>query len=67
MTKTGVLETIEAAIAAAGSAQALAAAWGISAAYLSDVRLGKREPGPKILERLGLTEISQYVETPKAS
>lgn len=36
------------------SLRSLAFKWEVSAAYLSDVLLGKREPGPKILSPLGL-------------
>ena len=38
----------------AGSIRALARKWGVSAPYLSDVLLGRREIGPKILVPLGL-------------
>ncbi len=40
-----------------GSIRKLAAKLGVSAPYLSDVLLGKREAGPKILEQYGLTKM----------
>jgi hypothetical protein len=60
ITKADVLARIEDAILRAGTAQRLAEEWEVSAAYISDVRAGKREPGPKILERLGLTAETRY-------
>ena len=40
---------------------------GISAAYLSDIYLGRSEPGPKVLEPLGLRKrIERRVDYPKA-
>ena len=38
----------------------LATDLGISGAYLSDVRAGKRNPGPKFLEKIGLSEETYY-------
>ena len=35
----------------------------ISPPYLSDILLGKRSPGPKVLKRLGLTRRVQRVIT----
>ena len=37
----------------AGSGRALSRELGVSAAYLSDVMRGRRDPGPKILDPLG--------------
>ncbi|MFZ3211545.1 MAG: helix-turn-helix transcriptional regulator [Terriglobales bacterium] len=40
---------------------------GISAAYLSDIYLGRREPGPKLLEPLGLSKrVERRVDHHKA-
>lgn len=50
----GVLQRIRHRIAAAGSQNALAREWKISAPYLSDVLKGNRTPGPTILKKLGL-------------
>jgi hypothetical protein len=60
MTKAQVLDKIEAAIRDAGSAQALALAWDIAPSYLSDVRAGKREIGPAILGKMGLSATTVY-------
>lgn len=41
---------------------------GISAAYLSDIYLGRREPGPKVLGPLGLSKrVGRRVDYPKAA
>jgi transcriptional regulator with XRE-family HTH domain len=42
------------------SGSAVAKELGVSPAYLSDVMRGKREPGPKILEPLGLVRVVTY-------
>ena len=49
MTKTRVLQVLRAAVTEAGSQKALAATWGLSASYLSDVLKGTRPPGPRVL------------------
>ena len=43
-----------------GSFAKLAQRIGISAAYMSDVMSGKRNPGPKILQYLGLEKRASY-------
>lgn len=45
------------------TAKAFAVELGISAAYLSDVYAGRREPGDKILSRLNLERRVIYVHT----
>ncbi len=40
-----------------GSLRKLAAKMKISPAYLSDVRLGNREPGPSVLDFFGLEKV----------
>ena len=60
MTKPQLLAHVEAAIRQAGSAKNLADQWGVSPAYISDVRAGKREPGPAILRNLGLSATTSY-------
>lgn len=67
MTQNEVIQRIESAVEAAGSARALAEAWGVSQPYLSDVRAGKRAPGPAILVHLGLTAEQVYIPAEKAS
>src|ERR1700685_4593355 len=49
-----VLKMVSREIDEAGSLRKLAEAWGISAAYLSDVMLERRLPGPAILGKMGL-------------
>lgn len=48
---------MEAHIEAAGGVRRLAKQWGISAAYVSDLRNGRREPGPAILKRVGARKV----------
>ena len=43
-----------------GSQKAVALRMGISAAYLSDVLLQRRDPGPKIADYFGLTAVTLY-------
>lgn len=45
-----------------GSQRAAAQAWGISAPYLTDVLKGRREPGAKLLQALGIRKEVTYVE-----
>lgn len=40
-----------------------AASLGISQPHLSDIYNGKRDPGPKVLSRLGLTQTVKYERT----
>lgn len=54
------LQRLEAAIAVDGSAAAWAARLGISSAYVSDVRRGVRQPGPSVLQALGLQRVVSY-------
>ena len=42
-----------------GSLRSLAIELGISAAYLSDIYLGRRRIGPKILRPLGLRQVTE--------
>ena len=37
-----------------------ARAWGVSPQYLSDVLRGHREPGPRLLEALGLRRVVEF-------
>ncbi len=39
---------------------AVAKAFNVSPAYLSDVMVGRRDPGPKILAGLGLERVVRY-------
>ena len=57
MNEAEVRAAINTAIECAASLRALAASWGISPAYLSDVRTGRRAPGDSILKHLGLKRV----------
>ncbi|ACS39424.1 hypothetical protein [Methylorubrum extorquens] len=59
----GPLKDLEDAIRHAGSARAFATAKGLSHGYVSDVRAGRREPGPAVLAALGLEKRVSYVPT----
>jgi transcriptional regulator with XRE-family HTH domain len=48
-----------------GSQARLAAEIGCSPAYLSDVLLGNRHPGPKILAYFGLVKTMEYTKGEK--
>lgn len=54
---------------AAGSQAALAAEIGVSPQHLGDLLAGKREPGPRLLARLGLVRVVSYepVARPRAA
>jgi hypothetical protein len=54
MTLDQVLERLQASVKRAGSQREWARKVGVSEAYLSDVLLRRREPGPAILEPLGI-------------
>lgn len=62
LSEDDIRERLRAAIAAAGSQQAFARQCGISAQYINDVVRGRREPGHKILDALGLERIVTYRE-----
>ncbi len=54
------LRALERAVRKAGSARAWAVQAGVSEAYVSDVRLGRRDPGPAVLAALGLERVVRY-------
>ena len=58
-TQSEVIARLKEACKEAGSLRAWARAYGCSAAYVSDVLLGKRDPGPKILGPFGLERCEQ--------
>ncbi|MEO9787543.1 MAG: transcriptional regulator [Aurantimonas coralicida] len=60
MTAAGVRDLLRQACADAGSQQAWATANGVSPQYVGDVLLGRREPGDKILDGLGVRKIVTY-------
>lgn len=57
-----VILRLERACAAAGTSKAWAQKHGVSEQYVCDVRLRRREPGPSILEALGLRAVTFYFE-----
>ena len=62
--KTLLYAALETAIKQAGNQQAAATKLGVSPSYLSDVLSGRKEPGKKILEPLGLVRVVSYMEQP---
>lgn len=62
MKQDDVIDRLRAAIAKAGSQAAFAEMYGLSAAYVNDVINGRREPGPAILEALGVEKVVTYQE-----
>jgi hypothetical protein len=60
MTHDELLHYIQLEIVKIGSAQNAAALWGISPAFLSDVRAKKRMPGPRLLRSLGMEKEVRY-------
>lgn len=63
MTKQDVLKRLRVAIKPYPNRQTAASALGLAPAYLSDVLNGRRAPGPKILEALGLEKNIHYTES----
>lgn len=57
---TDALEVIRRAVEKAGSQKAFAKANGLSEPYVSDVMNGRRDPGPRILEAVGLERYVGY-------
>jgi hypothetical protein len=55
LSRLDVLEILRRACADAGSLRKWASANDCSAAYVSDVLAGRRDPGPKILKALNLS------------
>lgn len=62
LTEQDVMERLRVAVAAAGSQKAYAERIGVSQTYLSDVLIGNRTPGQKILDALGLEALLMYRE-----
>lgn len=57
-----VIVRLRAAIQAAGSQKAFAQQHRISQQYISDVLAGRRKPGQKILDALGIEQVVSYRE-----
>jgi hypothetical protein len=62
LTELDVMERLRAAISAAGLQRAFADQHKISLQYVNDVTRGRREPGQKILDALGIERIVIYQE-----
>lgn len=60
LTMDDVVRLLKDAIAQSGSARAWASQNKVSEPYLSDVAWHRRDPGPKILEALGLEKVVRY-------
>lgn len=60
MTKSELIEHLRQLLAEAGTQKELAARLGVSAAYLGDVLLGRKEPGKKLLAALGVERVVIY-------
>lgn len=63
MKRPAVIKKIEQVVAEHGSQTAAARVLGVSTAYLSDILNGRRDPGKKVLDKLGLE--SSVIYTPK--
>jgi predicted transcriptional regulator len=66
MTESDVAKIVEHEIERAGSVRALGREWGVSPCMISDLRNGRRGPGPKVLRQLGMKKIHR-IEFVKAS
>lgn len=66
MTESDVAKLIEIEIARAGSVRALAREWKLSPCMISDIRNGRRGPGPKVLKQLGMKKVHkiEFVKAP---
>lgn len=64
MTEQEALCVLAAQIEQCGSAQAWAKKHGVSPSYVSDVRMGRRDMGEKMLSALGLERVVTYRVVP---
>jgi hypothetical protein len=65
LTSAQVYKRLELAVVQAGSATALSKKWGISAAYLSDIRCQKRNMSETILDLLNIKRVVAYIADDK--
>lgn len=63
MKRPAVIKKLEQIIDEHGTKKAAAQLLGVSQAYLGDILKGRREPGKKVLDKLGLE--SSVIYTPK--
>ncbi|MBI5304068.1 MAG: transcriptional regulator [Chloroflexi bacterium] len=61
MTRDDVVQLLKRKVEKAGTQVAIAREFGVTEAYISDVLHGKRSPGEKILDGLGLRRVVGYV------
>lgn len=62
LTEEELIDRLRTVVAQAGSQKDFAQQHGLSEQYLSDVLRGRREPGQKILEALGVERVVGYRE-----
>lgn len=62
ITRDELTARIQAAVKVAGSQRALAKQWDVSPSYVTDLLRGLRDPGPKILDALGIERVVTYRE-----
>lgn len=67
LTEQEVIERLRVAIEESGGQRAFAEKHGFTAAYVNDVRHGRRAPADRILSALGLERITVYREKPVGS
>lgn len=58
-----VLNAIRGHVTRAGSLRALGRKWKVTPAYLSDILLGSRKPGPKVLKHMKLVAVREVKVT----
>lgn len=63
-----VIEMVRKSARRAGSMRAMAREWDVTVSYISDLLNGRRAPGPKILDPLGIdrVKIITYQFRPKS-
>lgn len=60
MTKDDVLTLIQQGVKAAGSQRAFACQCNVTTQYINDILRGRRDPGPKVLDMLGIEKTTVY-------
>lgn len=65
MTEDQVIERVRFEVKRSGSMRAYARTIGVTVSYVSDLLNGRRAPGPKILDPLGLEKVKVIEYRPK--
>lgn len=65
MTKAQVIARIKVKMKAYPTARAAAAALNVAPSQLGEVLMGRRDPGPQLLEAMGLQRVTTYTEVMK--